>query len=113
MSDLPVPETPKKLPKSIANPLLAGLPQHLKDPKNFLPVQKALLETLTCGKSHSDPSQMFHCKKCTENMVKRRELMRRLGFKSPQQYMEWRRVHEEIKKRMPLDKYNKLISQTS
>jgi len=93
----------------LLSPVLAGLPEYLKDPKNYIPVQKALLETMACKKLHGDPSEMFECKTCTDNMVKRRELMAKFGFKSPAQYMEWKRTHEEIKKRMPLDKYNHMV----
>lgn len=93
----------------LVSPTLAGLPEYLKDPKNYIKVQKALLETMSCSKSHSDPSEMFHCKQCTENMIKRRELMKKFGFKSPAQYLDWKKTHEEIKKRMPLDKYNHMV----
>lgn len=108
MTDLPIPKKQEVLLKSKTNLLLVGLPQYLKEPKNYLTVQKALLETLSCGKSHADPAEMLNCLKCGENMKKRRELMRKFGFKSPAQYMEWKKTHEEIKNRMPLDMYNRM-----
>jgi hypothetical protein len=117
MSDLPTPEDTKRDQEAMksavqykkVNPL-KGLPEYLKDPKNYLPVQKALLETLNCGKLHSDPSQAFHCSKCTENMQVRRELMRKFGFRNAAQYMAWKKTHENIKARMPLEMYNRMLS---
>lgn len=104
---LPTPEQPD-IHYGKAN-ILDGLPPFLKEPKNYMVVQKALLETMTCGKSHSDPAEMLKCKKCAENMLKRRQLMAKFGFKSPAQYMSWKETHEEIKKRVPLDMYNRMV----
>lgn len=119
MTDLPIPEDAKRdkeamkhaVPANkVVNPL-DGLPEWLKHPKSYMPVQKELLETLSCGKLHSDPAQIMHCAKCTENMGKRRALMRKFGFKNAAQYMAWRKTHEEIKARVPLDKYNQMINE--
>lgn len=85
-------------------------PEHLKDPRNYNTIQRSLLETLICPKSHSDPSEMFNCKTCSENVLKRRQLMKKLGFTSPEHYLEWKKRHEGIKKRMPLDMYNKMVN---
>ena len=104
--------TPKVDYKSLTHPLLQQLPEFLKKPANFIPVQKKLLETLACKKTHSDPSEMFTCKTCAENMLKRRKLMKDLGFgdddDTPKRYMLWKKTHEELKARMPLDMYNRL-----
>jgi predicted RNA-binding Zn-ribbon protein involved in translation (DUF1610 family) len=88
--------TPQTFPDyQRVNPL-DGLPEYLKDPENYYIVQKALLETLSCGKTHSDPVKMAECPKCTQNMITRRKLMKQMGFKSAAQYFAWRRVHEKI-----------------
>lgn len=92
----------------VKNPL-DGLPEWVKHPKNYEKIQRALLDTLSCGKVHSDPSQVFHCKKCSENMAERRKLMQKFGFKNAAQYMAWRKTHEEIKNRVPLEMYNKML----
>ena len=86
---------------------LAGLPAFVKEPKNYMKIEKALLETLSCGKSHSDPVEMMKCSTCTENMKKRRRLMKEFGFKSVEQYFAWRKVHAEIRKMMPLVDWDK------
>lgn len=99
--------TPKTFPTHKVHPL-DGLPEFLKDPANYMKVQRALLETLTCGKSHSELLNMADCKKCKENMLIRRELMKRFGFKHPAMYMAWRKTHEYIKASVPLDEYNSM-----
>ena len=101
----------KQLPTYQQTDPLAGLPEYLKHPSSYMKVEKALLETLTCGKLHSGPLGMRACKKCTENMLARRALMEKLGFKSIQQYFSWRKTHQHIKARVPLDKYNEMIKQ--
>ena len=95
--------------KSKSDPMLDSLPDYVKDPRNFMKIQRALIETLACATSHSDPMEMAHCAKCSENMLERRELMKKFGFKSPAQYMAWRRAHEFIKERIPYDMYNRIV----
>lgn len=109
MTDLPTPEQPDIDYQPLKPNVLDGLPAYLKDPKNYEPVQRKLLETLSCGKLHSDIVDIVECKKCTENMQERKALMKKLGFKSAAQYMAWRKTHEEIKNRVPLDMYNRMI----
>lgn len=117
MSDLPIPEDAKRnkeamqyaTPYKKVNPL-DGLPEYLKDPKNYEKIQRSLLETLSCGKIHSDPSQSLTCSKCTENMMERRRLMEKFGFKDAAQYMAWRKTHEEIKNTFPPEMYEQMIN---
>ena len=97
------PKEAQKLPKYTPNRHLVGLPEHLKDPKNFKKIQKALIETVrSCVKLHSEPADIPKCTKCTEGMLERRLLLKRLGFKSSAQYMAWRRVHTTIETRIKL-----------
>lgn len=96
-----------QFPKFNKANILDGLPDYVKDPANYMTIQKALLNTLSCGKSHSDPVKMAECKKCTENMLVRRQLLKRFGFKNSAQYMRWRRTHESIKTRYPLVDWEK------
>lgn len=116
MTDLPKPEEMSQKDKEamkhavsakkLVNPL-DSLPNFTKDPKNFMKIERALLETLTCGKSHADPSEMALCKKCTENMLERRKLMGRFGFRSIEQYMAWKKTHQKIREMMPLVDWEK------
>lgn len=113
--DLPTPEDQKRDKeamenathyKQVANPL-AGLPDYVKDPKNYMKIEKALLETLSCGKAHSDPHQMAMCITCGDNMIKRRKLMAKFGFHSIEQYFAWRKTHAKIREMMPLVDWEK------
>jgi hypothetical protein len=97
--------TPQDLPCSVSDPLLDALPEFLKEPKNFNRVQLALINTLSSC-SHSEPADMVDCVKCQVAARERRRLMKELGFTSVAQYLKWRRVHEAIKKRVVLQKYN-------
>lgn len=89
------------------NPALKGLPEHLKDPANFPDIQSKILATLQSSCGHSELLDFAKCEKCTANMLKRRKLLKQLGFKNPAQYMEWRKTHEEIQRRFPLVDWKK------
>lgn len=90
------------------HPLIASLPERLKDPANYKKIQKALLDVGATRHSHSEMLDWAGCKPCQTKQWARKELMQQLGFKSGAQYYAWCRVHEEIKRRMPLGKfYNK------
>jgi len=93
--------------KPKTHPLIASLPDFLKDPKNFIPIQRKILKTLETKCSHSDVLEFAKCPVCTENMLKRRKILRDLGFKNPAQYFAWRRVHESIAQRFPLVDWDK------
>lgn len=101
----------QQFPKFRRNPIFAGLPDYVKDPKNYNKIQKALLDTIACSKTHSDPSKMFDCLTCQRNTQERRALMAKMGFKNVGQYYAWKKVMHymlnpnQIKK-MPLPKYN-------
>lgn len=98
--------TKETFPTYKPNPLLAGLPEYLKDPDNYPKVRKALLETLATTHSHSDILEWGSCVPCQRKLRDHAEMVRKFGFKSPAQYMEWQKVHETIKKRIALPKYN-------
>lgn len=82
--------------------VLAGLPQYLKDPEVYPKIQKALLETIATTHSHSDLLEWGGCVPCQIKMHNHGEMMRKLGFQSPQQYRAWCKVHEKIEKRVKL-----------
>jgi len=98
---------PKIHLKPKTSPLLASLPDHLKDPRNYDKIQKAIYETFATTCSHSDMFQWAECRKCTSKMLERRLLLKRLGFKNPAQYMAWKKVHTEIRVRFPLLDWSK------
>ena len=88
--------------KSKVSPLLESLPDYLKEPANYYKVQKAIVDSVQTTCNHGDVLEMAECKKCTDMMLKRRKLMRELGFKNAGQYLAWKKVHEEIKAQYPL-----------
>ena len=90
----------KLKPKS--NPLIADLPEYLKDPANYEEIQRKILKTFTSTCGHTEIMQWAECEKCTKKMLDRRKLLKELGFKNPRQYMAWRKTHETIKERFPL-----------
>lgn len=96
-------EPPKK---AKLHPLVATMPPHLKDPKNFNKIRKLILETLASTHSHGEVIEWAKCVGCQKRFAERGAVLRKLGFKSPAQYMVWKRIHTEIKKLDPLAKYD-------
>ena len=91
-------EEPKKIIKYTPAPIFDGLPEYLKTPESYEKVQKAINKTLAVGHSHSDMKGYSECKVCTEKMLERRLLLKRLGFKNPAQFKAWQLVHKEMAK---------------
>ena len=98
--------TKDTFPKYKPHSLIASLPPHLKDPANYKKIQRALLETLSTGHSHSEMEGWAKCLTCMNAVLAQKELMKRLGFKSPAQYMAWQKIHEVITTRVRGLKYN-------
>lgn len=88
--------------KTKGDPILAGLPEYLKDPACFEKIQSKILKTFISTCAHSEVLEWAKCKKCTIKMLERRSLIKALGFKSHHQYMMWVKIHTEIKKQFPL-----------
>ena len=97
---------PDILLKPHTNPIFDGMPEVLKDHKNYAKIQKALLETLATPHSHSDVLAWSSCLKCQGKITSHRIMVQKLGFKSPAQYFAWKKTHEEISKRVRYAKYN-------
>lgn len=82
--------------KSKLHPLLEMLPDHLKDTRNYLKIKKEILNSVLSNCTHDSIAKMAECKFCSDKMMKRRMLLKRLGFKNPAQYQAWQKIHEEI-----------------
>lgn len=80
------------------NPVFKGLSKTLKDPKIYKKVEKQLLKIMQAGHKHKNPSSWFKCKDCQIRFNEKRETLKKLGFKSLNQYLEWRKVMEIILK---------------
>lgn len=95
--------TPETFPTAnAAKSVFAGMPEYLKDPANFERIQRAIFEAgaSTCG--HSELIEWSGCWKCQMKQKDRSEMIQRLGFRSPAQYLAWVKVHTVIKERVPL-----------
>lgn len=102
------PKLDKPLPRFKPNPLVASLPEHLKDPANYMKIKKAIADTMKkCHKSHADVGEMATCWKCSDGMLERRALLKRLGFKNPAQYRKWQEINNKIKELYPLVDWTK------
>jgi hypothetical protein len=100
-----VAELPRELPKVSR---FDGMPTYLKEPKNYERVVREIYEAGNSRCSHSDVLEYSTCKKCEKQRMNRVLVMRKLGFRDGQQYLAWRRVHENMRTyhRDELEKYN-------
>lgn len=89
-----VSQFPRFLPK---NAIFTGLPDSLKDPKNFEKVYKTIFEAGASTCDHTEVLEYAMCSKCQMKMKNRADTMRRLGFSSGKQYLEWLKVHQKIR----------------
>lgn len=88
---------PNILPKqSKLHPLLEMLPEHLKDTRNYFKIKEEIYKTIATNCGHDSIAKMAECEKCSANMMKRRLLLKKLGFKNPPQYHAWQKIHDEI-----------------
>lgn len=89
------------------HPLIATLPPHLKDPKNYYKIKKLIIESLAGKCSHGEAIEWAKCPKCQKRFAERTKILKSLGFKNPAQYLVWQKIHEEIKARYPLVDWKK------
>ena len=74
------------------NPIFKGLPESLKDPKIYEETEKKLILILKSDHKHKTASSYTKCKECNAKREERKNLMKKIGFKSIQQYMEWKKI---------------------
>lgn len=89
------------------HPLLASLPEHLKDPANYKKIKALVVKSLQGKCSHGEVVEWAACDKCQQRFHNRRDVLKKLGFRYPAQYMLWQQVHEQIRARMPLIDWDK------
>lgn len=100
---------PNTFPKYKPNPILAGLPDYLKDHANFKKIQLALLNAGATRHSHAEVLEWAGCKACQQKQWDRKEMMKKLGFRSGAQYLMWFKIHKQIDsmERVPLVDWKK------
>ncbi len=98
----------KDLPRSSTTKILAELPDHLKDRKNYKKIMKAILEAGRTRHSHGEIGEWAACYHCQRRQNDRLLMMKSLGFKSKAHFMTWQKIHEEITRRVSFPKYNSI-----
>ena len=78
--------------KMKTSPLLKGLAGELKDPKCFKAIERQLEDCVKVSHKHKNATDWAKCSQCQLNFVKRRQLMKKLGFKSGIQYLQWKKI---------------------
>lgn len=103
MSDI----TPETFPEYKKVSPLVGLPEYLKDPAVYDKIERELYDALvgSCG-GHGEVIEWAACSKCQQAFYNRGELLRKLGFTSPAQYLAWKKTHQKIRELAPLPKYD-------
>ena len=83
----------KTFPKmSRGKSLVNQLPDYLKDPRNYEKIQRALLDTLAGQHSHSEVIDWHKCLTCQNKVLNQKEMMVKLGFKTPRHYYAWKKT---------------------
>ena len=82
----------KAVPNLKPNPIFKGLPKKLKDPKNFLDIEKQLQDVIKSDHQHKNIKEFITCAWCQENRERRQKLMKKLGFKGIGQYLTWKKI---------------------
>lgn len=74
------------------SPILKGLPEKLKDTKCYVEIEKKLRDCLISDHKHDSVKAFVKCKRCKTKLDKRQKLMESFGFKSTEQYLEWKKI---------------------
>lgn len=86
----------KTIGKLKPNPLFKGMPSLLKDPKNYKKIESSLVKILQADHKHKTASAYVKCADCQNKRQERTAKMKQVGFKSIQQYMEWKKIMDII-----------------
>lgn len=87
----------KEVPKLKPDPIFKGFSDELKDPKNFMKIEKQLAKILKVTHKHKTTLSYSKCPMCQAKRVERQTKMKELGFQSIIQYMQWKKIHTIIK----------------
>ncbi len=82
----------KQVPKLRPDPLFKDMPRQLKDPKNFVAIEKRLIKILRTKHKHKTAKAYVACVLCNSQRLERQKMMREEGFTSIQQYLGWKRI---------------------
>lgn len=82
-----LPKKNRKIPK-----ILEGLPEELKNYDKFFEVERQISSHLLTSHKHKSPATYVKCVECQEKRKSRTDYLKELGFKSYEQYLEWRKI---------------------
>ena len=94
MKKLDLSTVPKKLKP---DPVFKYMPSSLKDPACFDGIEKQLADVMRSDHKHRSVKSFVTCAWCQGNLKKRQELITTLGFKSYDQYLNWKKIMTIIK----------------
>ncbi len=78
------------------HPLVADLPDELKDPKCFKKIEKKLHKIMESDHNHKAMITFQKCKECQARFNEKRHQIKKYGFKSYEQYLFWKRIMDII-----------------
>lgn len=84
------------VPKLKSAPLFKGLPARLKDPEMYYKIEKELFDMLQSDHKHKTVKEYVLCAWCNKKRELRQNRIKALGFKSINQYMQWKKVMDII-----------------
>ena len=83
-------------------PLLEGIPEEFKDPKKYKEIEKKLAKLMISDHEHKTMKAFNKCKRCQAKFHKKRQAILDLGFKSIQQYQQYKKIMLIIINKKPL-----------
>jgi hypothetical protein len=86
----------KEADKLKPHPVLAGLPNELKDPACYKGIQTKLSRCMVSDHGHNSVKGFAKCKRCKAKYEKRHKMILDMGFSSTEQYLEWRKIMDII-----------------
>lgn len=86
-----------KIKKLKPNPIFKGLSPRLKNPDNFVKIEKELIDCLKSDHKHRIIKAYVSCAWCQKKLQLKQQRMLAMGFKDYGQYVEWRRVMQIIR----------------
>lgn len=81
------------------NPLFESLTDYLKDPANYEKIENELASMLKTDHKHKTVKEYVTCMWCQKKRELRQNRMRVMGFTSPEQFLEWRKIMQIIIKK--------------
>lgn len=94
MQKLDLTTLPKKIKPA---PIFKGLKKSLKDPACFEEIEKKLIDIIRINHTHKTASSYAKCEECNKKREERKKVMKDIGFKSIQQYLQWKKIHTIIR----------------